>query len=120
MILVPDDDGGVALFGVPLDNGLDFDDPGTGGVDDLEARPFSSFSYFCGGTPWARMMTVPVFFFFSGKFSQKGDPLFFQHSQDLGIVDQRTVGVRWDRCGGEQASRTISMARRTPMQNPAV
>ena len=45
VILIPDDNGGVALLGVAFDNGLDFDDPGAGGVDDLKAglREFLKF-----------------------------------------------------------------------------
>ena len=58
VVLVPDDDGGVALLEVSFDNGLDFDNPRAGGVDDLETGLFS-FSNSRGGTPWARTITVP-------------------------------------------------------------
>ena len=90
VILVPDDDGGVALLGVAFDNGLDFDDPGTGGVDDLEAGLLEFFKFL------GRNAVGPDdhrSWFFSGRVAQNGNPFFLQHPQDLGIVDQGAVGV---------------------------
>ena len=90
VVAVADDDGGIALGRVLANDGLHADDPGAGGVDDVEAggaQPFLGLGRDAVGADQDRAgprRRDPV---------ADRDALFLEQVEHLGVVNQGSVGA---------------------------
>ena len=90
MVGVPHDQGGAPFGGPAPDDGLDLGHPGTGGVDDapaglLQQAPFLGRDAVGPDHYQSRRDLFPGL--------QNRNPPFPQQFQDLGVMDQRSIGV---------------------------
>ena len=104
MILVSNDNDGIAFAGMALDDRLDLDHPGAGRVDDTEPGPLKLL-FGLGRYPMRTHQHSTGSHF--GDLLQDGHPAFGEELQHLGVVNQGAVSADGRRLPGRSVQGQI-------------